>query len=60
MVLPEGSRERVYYIVDNEKGVNLLRRDNIDECLREIKKLNKKEGHKRYSLKGAWIIHKIG
>lgn len=60
MVLPEGSRERVWLIQDVEKGHNLLRRSNMDECLREKKRLNKKAGYERYSLKGSWIVHRIG
>jgi len=51
------TRERVYYVHDLDNNENILKRLDFHDCFQDAKKMNKKEGRKRYVCKGAWVIH---
>ena len=51
------TREIVFHLIDTKTSEVVLIRDTMDECFKEARKLNKKEGYRRYKAESGRRVH---
>ena len=52
------TRVKTYYIFDSKNQENIIRFDTLEECQKRSRKMNKKEGYKRYYNRSSIMIVK--